>query len=207
MANNASAVPAIIDLRPARYQSSLNMFRMLFEASHDKSPTLWAGVRSPREEVVEFHVRYEDLYVVDSKGADGWYHFDGETEGVQGRPCGIGSNYNQLGQVGKVVYDDLNRLGELAQFRKGGASLDKRLCAILFAVTSEAARFATVATYFTGLTNSVGTAHSQYLQGGVDFEYLRYNYFSRWANPPENKMEPGEIYHFTKGEILLPRYR
>jgi hypothetical protein len=39
------------------------------------------------------------------------------------------------------------------------------------------------------------------------FEYLRYNYFSRWANPPEYKMEPGDIYHFTKGEILLPRYR
>jgi hypothetical protein len=50
-------------------------------------------------------------------------------------------------------------------------------------------------------------AHSPYLQGGVDFEYLRYNYFSRWANPPEPKMEPAEIYHFTKGEILLPRYR
>jgi hypothetical protein len=127
--------------------------------------------------------------------------------GCKAGPAATGSNYNQLGHVGNVVYDDLNRLGELAQFRKGGASLDKRLCAILFAVTSEAARFATVATYFTGLTNSVGTAHSQYLQGGVDFEYLRHNYFSRWANPPEHKMEPGEIYHFTKGEMLLPRYR
>ena len=88
MANTASAVPAIIDLRPARYQSSLNSFRMLFETSHDKSPTLRVGVRSPREEVVEFDVRYKDLYVVDFKGADGWYYFDGETEGVQGRPCG-----------------------------------------------------------------------------------------------------------------------
>ena len=39
---------------------------MLFETSHDKSPTLRAGVRSPREEVVEFHVRYEDVYVVES---------------------------------------------------------------------------------------------------------------------------------------------
>jgi hypothetical protein len=66
MANTGSAVPAIIDLRPARYQPSLNTFRMLFETSHDKSPTLWAGVRSPREEVVEFHVRYEYVYVVES---------------------------------------------------------------------------------------------------------------------------------------------
>jgi hypothetical protein len=107
MANTASAVPAIIDLRPERYQSSLNSFRMLFETSRDKSPTLRAGVRSPREEVVEFHVRYEDVYVADFKGADGWYYFDGGTEWVQGGPCGTGSNYNQLGQVGKVVFDDL----------------------------------------------------------------------------------------------------
>jgi hypothetical protein len=66
MATTGSAVPAIIDLRPARYQPSLNTFRMLFETSHDKSPTLRAGVRSPREEVVEFHVRYEDVCVVES---------------------------------------------------------------------------------------------------------------------------------------------
>ena len=74
-------------------------------------------------------------------------------------------------------------LGELARFRKGGGALDKRLCAILIAVTSEAARFATVATHFTGLTNAVGTTHSPYLQGGVDFEALKNTYFKNWEKP------------------------
>ena len=72
---------------------------------------------------------------------------------------------------------------------------------------AEAARFATVATYFTGLTNSVGTEYSQYLQGSVNFEYLLKNYFNQWANPPQTDLQPGQVGHFSKGEILLPRRR
>src|SRR5580692_6202090 len=127
MANTASAVPAIIDLRPARYQSSLNSFRMLFETSHDKSPTLRAGVRARPARTSTWSTSKVRMVGTISMV---------KPRGCKAGPAATGSNYNQLGHVGNVVYDDLNRLGELAQFRKGGASLDKRLCAILFAVTS-----------------------------------------------------------------------
>jgi hypothetical protein len=199
------AVQAVIDLNPRSYQSSMNAFRNLLENASPKVPFLLIAVRTPSAETVELQVRHENAYVIAFKGADGWYSFDGEN-GAWGTPCGTGSNYNELGAVGKIVYDDLKKLGELSRFKKG-ARLDKRLIAILIAVTSEAARFATVATYFTGLTNSVGTDHSPYLQGGVDFEYLKNNYFNQWEKPPVNKMEPGKVYHFGTGEILLPRNR
>jgi hypothetical protein len=201
----APTIQAVVDLRPAAYQSSVNAFRTLLETP-SSAPLLFIGVRTPRGEMVELQMHHEDAYVAGFKGADGWYFFDGEKGPVLGQSCGTGSNYNQLGRVGRITYDDLNNLDRLSTFRKG-LVLDKRLCAIAIALTSEAARFATVATYFTGLTNSVGTAYSAYLQGGVDFEYLKSNYFNQWAKPPEVKMEPGKVYHFVRGEILLPRNR
>jgi hypothetical protein len=72
--------------------------------------------------------------------------------------------------------------------------------------TSEAARFATVCTYVTGLTNSVGTGLSPFLQqtATFDFEYLKDNYLRNWANPPEEEMEVGKVYHFTRSDITLP---
>ncbi len=109
-----------------------------------------------------------------------------------------------MGLVGNITYDDLRSLSALAQFRKG-QKLDKRLVAIIIAITSEAARFATVSTYFTGLTNGVGTQYAAWLQGGVNFEYLKNHYFNNWANPPEPAMEPGNVYHPVKPDILLPK--
>jgi Ribosome inactivating protein len=203
MPDSVKVVQAVIDLRPASYQSSMNAFRTLLETTPDSMPFLHVAVRTPANEMVELQIRSQNMYVVGFKGGDGWYCFDGEI-GAWGKPCGTGSSYNDLGTVGNVVYDDLKKLGELSQFRKGKTSLNKRLCAILIAITSEAARFATVATYFTGLTNSVGTAHSPYLQGGVDFEHLKSTYFTQWKKPPNPKMEPGKIYHYVKGEILIP---
>ena len=175
-------VHATVDLNPLKYQSSINALRTLLESGDGNTPFLLIAVRTPGDETVEVQMRRSDAYIVAFKAADGWYSFDGEP-GAMGKSCGTGSNYNQLGAVGRIVYDDLKRLGELGRFR-AGARLDKRLLAILIALTSEAARFATVATYFTGLTNSVGTAHSAYLHGGVDFEHLRHNYFTRWTKPP-----------------------
>jgi hypothetical protein len=200
------SVQTVIDLRPASYQSSMNAYRALLETTPKGTPFLVIGVRTPADEIVEVQIRRENLYVMAFKGADGWYFFDGE-KGALGKACGTGSNYSELGKVGTVKYDDLKKLGDLGRFKKGEGALDRRLCAILIAVTSEAARFATVATYFTGLTNSVGTAHSPYLQGGVDFEHLKTSYFNQWDKPPEPKMEPGKVYHFVKGEILLPHKR
>jgi hypothetical protein len=201
-----AAVQAEIDLSPLKYQSSLQTYRSLLEAPSTKTPSLLIGLRTPKGDVVELQVRHEDAYVIGFKGADQWYGFD-DQKGGWGPPCGVNSNYNQLGKVGNVRYDDLQALGDLAKYKKGSGALDKRLCAILFAVTSEAARSATVATYFTGLTNSVGTTHAAYLQGGVDFEFLRTTYFLNWANPPEVEMELGKVYHFSKNDTLVQRYR
>jgi hypothetical protein len=189
-------VQAVVDLRPVHFQSSVDSFRNLLENEHPSSPFLLIAVRTPREEIVELQVQHEDAYVMAFKGEDGWYCFDEPDKPgwVWGRSCGSGLNYNHLGHVGSVVYDDLNRLAELSRFHKG-VPLDKRLCAILIGITSEAARFAIASTYFTGLTNSVGTEHSPYLQGGVDFEFLKNTYFKKWANPPDS----------IRNGILLPR--
>jgi len=36
---------------------------------------------------------------------------------------------------------------------------------------------------------------------------LKLHYFNRWEKPPQHRMEPGQVYHFGRGEILLPRRR
>ena len=123
-------------------------------------------------------------------------------------PAASGPTTTLSGSSARSRTDDLNALGELGRFT-GGAKVDKRLIAILIALTSEAARFATVATYFVGLTNSVGTEYPPYLPKSVDFEYLKRTYFTQWANPPQVDMQPGQVYHFVRpgGEILLPHKR
>jgi hypothetical protein len=205
MAGIPDAAELTVDLRPLKYQASVNALRSLLEGGSSKTPFMRVAVRTPADEFVEVQLRREDVYIVAFKGADSWYSFAGE-RGAWGQPSGTGANYNDLGRVGTISYDDLKRLGELSRFRKG-ERLDKRLIAILIAVTSEAVRMATVATYFCGLANSVGTTHSPYLKGGVDFEYLRRQYFTQWENPPAPVTEPGQLSHTTPGEILLPRRR
>ena len=205
MQGDSTAVLVTVDLMPMKYQSSINAFRVLLEEVSKKVPSFAIAVRTPIDEKIVLQVRRDDAYIVAFKGANGWYSFRGEM-GAWGTPCGIGASYSELGMVGKITYDDLKKLGELTRFQPG-TPLDKRLVAIIAAVTSEAARFATVATYFTRLTNSVGTTHSPCLQGGVDFEHLKHNYFNKWEKPPEAGSEPGQLHHFTKGEILLPHKR
>lgn len=196
-----ATVQAEVDLAPGKYQSSLGAYRTLLETASPKSPYLLIGLRTPSDGLVELQVRHEDAYVIGFKGADGWYVFD-DQEGGWGKPCGVKSNYNQLGKVGTVTIKDLDKLGEFSQFKKGTSTLEKRLCAILFAVTSVGARFATVATYFTGITNQLPA-----LQGGVDFEFLKNTYLNHWAKPPEPPTELNKVYHPVKSDILLPRYR
>ena len=186
-----------IDLRAGKYQSTLNAFRdSLDEPS--KSPAVLVTLRTPKNETLDIQVRREDIYVIAFKGADSWYNFEDQPGGL-GKPCGVGSNYAQLGTVGQVVQQDLNSLGELSRFQKG-VVLNKRLLAILFAVVSEATRFATASTYFTGITNGLIT-------GGMNFEYMRSTYFNNWTKPSDDAMEVGKVYHHTRSGILVPRNR
>ncbi len=186
-----------IDLRPGRYQSSLNGFRNLLD-SPATGAHLFVGVRTPGDQLLEVQVRSEDIYVIAFKGEDSWYTFD-DAKGGLGQSCGSGSNYAQLGTVGNVVLKDLRDLAELSGFTKGVA-LNKRLLAVLFAVVSEASRFATAATYFTAITNGI-------LPSGMNFEYMKTTYFNNWTKPPDEKMVPGKVYHYTKSDILVPRNR
>lgn len=191
---------AIIDLRPGKYQASQVAFRSLLESTDPKKiPFLRLSLRTPKDEYVDLQIRTLNIYLVGFLGEGGWYAFDGEVGGW-GASCGTGSNYNDLGKVGRISYGDLVDLGNLSKFRKGRDPLDKRLIAILIAVVSEAARFATVSTYFTGLTNAVGSDHSAnltvaYGNSSLDFEYLKDTYFTQWEKPPTGEMEVGKVYH------------
>lgn len=193
----AATVQCEIDLRSGKYQSSLNGFRDLLD-SPAKSPFLFIAVRTPNDKLLEVQVRREDIYVVAFKGADCWYTFD-DAKGGLGKSCGSGSNYAQLGTVGNVVLQDLRDLAELSEFKKG-VMLNRRLLAILFSVVSEATRFATVATYYTGITNGI-------LSAGMNFEYMKSTYFNNWTKPPDEDMEVGKVYHYTKADILVARNR
>jgi len=168
-----------IALRPGDYPPSLVCYRARLANSSD--PFLWVGVICPGGETVEIRVRRSNAYVVAFKGATGWFRFKGEDD-VLGEPCGFGANYNDLGKVGKVTYDDLKALARIANHGKGSAG-ERRLIAILIAVTSEAARFAIVETYFTGLLNSIAPApYHAYLAAAVkvDFDELKAKYFTKW---------------------------
>ena len=178
------------------YQSTLKNFRDLIESA--KSKTVTAMVLTPADAKLFVQVRVADIYVIAFYGADGWYTFDDQQDG-EGKPCGVGSNYAQLGYVGNIVLQDLISLGTLAEFSKGIA-IQKRLLAVLFAVVSEATRFASAATYFTGITNGVVP--------GMNFEYMKDLFFNNWTKPPDPKdMVPGKVYHYVQGEILVPRNR
>lgn len=176
-----------IDLSPGKYQNSLNAYRMLLEAK--PGPFLYVVLQTPAGVGVGLQVRTSDSYIIGFHGAAQWWGFDGE-EGIWGTPVGTGCNYNNLGKVGDVTLADLTAIGKLASFAKG-IVLDKRLVGISIAITSEAARFATVATYFTGLVNSVLPSAS------VDFELLKNTYFLHWDKPGEKR--------FVGGEILLKK--
>ena len=197
-----------VDLNPGRYQESIKAFRNLLESTDgNRIPFFRISVRTPKDEYVDVQIRALNAYLVGFRGEDQWYSFDGETGGW-GVSCGTGSNYNDLGHVGRISYDDLIAIGALARFRRRRNTLDKRIIAILIGLLSEGARFATVSTFFTGLTNAVGTEHSSSLMSAfgssaMDFEYLKANYFTKWENPPSTNLEPGKVYHHQPSDHLF----
>ena len=107
-----AAAEAVVDLRPLQYQASVNALRSLLDGGTSKVPFMRVAVRTPADEFVEVRLRRDDVYIVAFKGADSWYSFAGE-RGAWGQPSGTGANYNDLGRVGTIAYDDLKRLGEL----------------------------------------------------------------------------------------------
>lgn len=198
----------IVDLNPGQYQASIVAFRNLLESTDGrKIPFFRISVRTPKDEYVDVQIRALNAYLVGFRGEDQWYSFEGEVGGW-GVSCGIGTNYNDLGFVGRIGYDDLSGVGALARFKKRRDSLDKRIIAILIGLLCEGARFATVSTFFTGLTNAVGTEHSPALltafgSTAMDFEYLKSNYFTKWENPPSTDLEPGKLYHHQPSDHLF----
>jgi hypothetical protein len=189
-----------IDLGPRQYQASMTAFQNLLETADLKKIHFFRiCLRTPKGATVDLQIRALNAYLVGFRGEDQWYSFNDES-GAWGPSCGVGSNYSELGKVGKITYDDLNDLGNLAAFRQGRDKVDKRLIAILIAVVCEAVRFNAVATRFTGLTNSVGTEYSHLLtvahgMSQTTFEDLKSEYFNRWEKPPTGEMEPGKVYH------------
>src|ERR1700743_1511551 len=151
---------ATIDLNEGKYQASMRVFRELIESA--KSKIVIARVLTSADAQLFVQVRVADIYVIAFYGADGWYTFDDQQDG-EGKPCGVGSNYAQLGYVGNIVRQDLISLERLAEFRKGVA-IQKRLLAVLFCVVSEATRLASTASYFTGISNGVVP--------GMNFEHM-----------------------------------
>ncbi len=193
---------ATINLNAGQYQTSLGTFRDLIETSTSK--TVVAKVITPTNVDLYVQVRVEDIYVISFYGANRWYTFD-DAEGGQGESCGVNSNYSQLGTVGPVTRQDLIDLGSLASFTKG-AKMEKRLLSILFAVVSEATRFATVTAYFTGMTNAIPGAFGANFT--FNFETLKTRYFNHWTDAPSSSdMEPGKVYHYTSSDILVQRHR
>lgn len=152
-----------IDSRPGKYQPSLKGFRDLLDCPA-KGDYLIVAMHTLGDQLLEVQVRREDIYLIAFKEADSRYTFDDAKLGL-GNSCGSGSNYAQLGTVGKVVLQDLGDLAKLSGFQKG-VTLNKRLLAVLFAVVSEVTRFATAATCFTAITNNI-------LPTGMNFKYRK----------------------------------
>jgi hypothetical protein len=107
-----------------------------------------------------------------AKGKDQWYFLkNSQPTGVAGKELGLGENYNQLPMVESATRKGLAALSRLGEFVDGDV-LDGSLITLAAAVVSEAARFATVTTYFIGLINGTLSA--------VDVPRLCAKYFRNW---------------------------
>jgi hypothetical protein len=165
----------VVSLRQHEYQTSLGALRTYLEET--RTGYLEVELKLPTSDTsVHLQLRCSDLYVIGFKGADSWYHFDGE-KGGWGASCGVGSNYNVLADVGQMTVGGVNNLGSLAKF-KTGEKLDTKLIVTAAAVISESLRFATVTTYFVGLFN--GFYNGFALNQAVPSSELKKKYFLRW---------------------------
>ena len=165
----------VVSLRSHQYQSSLAALRNYLEKKRIGYLDVLLRLPSSSAEP-ELQLRCKDLYVIGFKGADGWYHFENE-EGGWGRDCGLGANYNHLLPVLQVTAASVDNLSRLVSFHSG-QKLQPELAVIAAAVISEALRFATVATYFTGLFN--GLYNGFPLNQIVPLDALKQRYFLNW---------------------------
>ena len=177
----------VVSLREHEYQSSLRALRNHLEQS--RVGYLSIGLKLPHSDTpVKLQLRCSDLYIIGFKGKDGWYHFDNEVGGW-GQSAGVGSNYNNLADVNNVTAQTVDNLAALSSFQSG-TKLDTKLPAIAAAVVSESLRFATVATYFTGLFN--GFYNGFPLNQVVPIPDLKKKYFLNWDDL-SGKADPGVL--------------
>jgi len=109
---------------------------------------------------------------------------------VAGEPAaGSAVTMNVLPDGGQINVGSVDNLRSLATFRSGSV-LDGKLIVIAAAVVSEALRFATVATYFTGLFN--GMYQEFQLNQVVPSGQLKRQYFLNWADLSQ-KNDPGVL--------------
>ena len=178
----------VVSLRQHEYQASLGALRRYLELT--RSGYLDIEVKLPSSDTsLHLQMRCSDAYVIGFKGAgDQWYHFENEVGGW-GKSCGIGSNYNVLGDVGQMTVGSVDGLVALAKY-KPGDKLDSKLIVIAAAVISESIRFATVTTYFTGLLNGLYNGFN--LNQAVPSDELKKKYFLNWDNLSK-KGDPGVL--------------
>ena len=132
-----------------------------------------------KSQPVKLWMRCSDLYIVGFKGAKRWYFLEEDVSSpadagkkkAAPKTLNIGTNYNNLAKVGAVTVADLGGISSLGEFDRDD-QLDERAFVLAAAVVSEAIRFATVQTYFTGLINGV----IQF----VDISQLNKRYFTEW---------------------------
>jgi hypothetical protein len=176
-----------VKLQKGEYQTSLNILRnhLNLDRTGSLDIEVWLPTNTTR---VHLQQRCSNLYIIGFQGAKGkWYHFDGE-EGGWGNPCGVGSNYNNLAPVSMMTPDMVDGLSSLSQFEPG-AKIDTTLVVIAAAVIAEALRFATVATYFTGLFN--GSFGKFDLNQVVPSKELKEKYFVHWSD--KSKVNDPEV--------------
>jgi hypothetical protein len=177
----------IVSLRQNEYQTSLNALRSYVE--NLRAGSLEVELKLPNVDTpVHLQLRCSDAYVIGFEGQDGWYHF-GNEEGGWGKSCGLGSNYNVLADVGQVTVGSVDNLSSLTKFKSGDV-LDTKLVVIAAAVISESLRFATVATYFTGLFNRSYNGFP--LNQLVPTDALKQKYFLNWGDLSK-KNDPGVL--------------
>ena len=167
-----------VHCEPSLYFQQLNRLRGHLEGN--RSGFMEINLFPPgKSQPVTLWMRCSDLYIVGFKGAKRWYFLEENISGPADagkkkfapKTLNIGTNYNNLVKVGAVRLEDLAGISSLAEFDKDD-QLDQRAFVLAAAVVSEALRFATVQTYFTGLINGVIRL--------VDISQLNKRYFTEW---------------------------
>jgi len=119
------------------------------------------------DETVELTMQLSNLYIVAFKGKDR----RGRDQVVEvGELCG--ENYNNLGMPSSMGKSDMQKIGDLASFKKGDA-LDTKLITFAAIVVSEACRFMAVSMHIQGLLSGVFS--------NISLTTLDDKYFTCWS--------------------------